>query len=533
IISIDEGGHLVTLYSPGYEPYQEYIQLTTGSTAVIDATLIPVMGPVFSSEEKIQAAGADIDAGDRTAPYLIDWNDDGLVDLLVGNSAGDILAYINTNTNSDPQYGASLTVLSATGVNATPIALEFYHLRKKQLVVGYQDGSVDVYLNTGTDDAPAFAGDPYDSTLVVAPSGNAAPFIVDWDNDGKKDLLVGCADGNVYLYQNRRVEASPAYSGYTVLCSVSSNASPAAVLDWDGDGNKDLVVGDADGAVSLFLNVGTDDAPVMGIGTPLTSGDGTPIDVGTFARPIVADYNHDGVKDLVVGTGDGNVLLFGESTNEPPVADAGGPYSAECQGSMTMLQLDGSGSSDPDGDELTYSWTSDCPGASFDDATSAAPVLSVGYSAMPVMCNVTLTVSDGTENAGESVTIEVVDTTPPDFSLSVTPDVLWPPNHKMVEVTPTIQADDICCGSDIAVDLISVQMNEGETEDTFDPTFDINLETGFIGDDIQISTGKVYVRAERSGKSDGRVYTITYQAMDCAGNTSTASVTVTVPHDMN
>ena len=83
------------------------------------------------------------------------------------------------------------------------------------------------------------------------------------------------------------------------------------------------------------------------------------------------------------------------------------------------------------------------------------------------------------------------------------------------------------------VTLLSVQMNEGETEDTYDPNYDIDPENGYIGDDIQIIDGTIYLRAERSGKSDGRVYTLTYQATDCAGNTSTASATVTVPHDMN
>ncbi len=103
----------------------------------------------------------------------------------------------------------------------------------------------------------------------------------------------------------------------------------------------------------------------------------------------------------------------------------------------------------------------------------------------------------------------------------------------MVEVAPTITTSDVCCGSNAEVEVVSVQMNEGATENTYDPIFDIDPENGFIGNDVQIVDGKIYLRAERSGKSNGRIYTITYRATDCAGNSSAASTTVTVPHDMN
>lgn len=85
--------------------------------------------------------------------------------------------------------------------------------------------------------------------------------------------------------------------------------------------------------------------------------------------------------------------------NQPPVCNANGPYLAECSGGTTTIQLDGSQSSDPDADQtLTYSWSSDCPGASFDNASSATPLLtidtSIGCQAQWT-CSVTLTVSDG------------------------------------------------------------------------------------------------------------------------------------------
>jgi Tfp pilus assembly protein PilX len=102
----------------------------------------------------------------------------------------------------------------------------------------------------------------------------------------------------------------------------------------------------------------------------------------------------------------------------------------------------------------------------------------------------------------------------------------------MIEVVPDIQTSDVCCTS-VSVNLIGVQMNEGDTKDTFDPTYGIEDGTSFIGDDIQIVGDSIFLRAERSGKSNGRVYTITFQATDYAGNSSTVSETVIAPHDQN
>ena len=101
--------------------------------------------------------------------------------------------------------------------------------------------------------------------------------------------------------------------------------------------------------------------------------------------------------------------------NSQPICDCNGPYSAECEGGTTQVQLDGSASTDPDQDELSFAWTSDCPGASFDDSTSETPTLTVdSISPCPLECNVTLTVSDdGGLSDTCSTTVTVSDTTPP------------------------------------------------------------------------------------------------------------------------
>jgi len=128
------------------------------------------------------------------------------------------------------------------------------------------------------------------------------------------------------------------------------------------------------------------------------------------------------------------------------------------------------------------------------------------------------------DKAGNTAAAQVtlnIDKTASVLSLSVSPGMLWPPNHKMVTVTPSVKVTDGNQGT--TVSLVSVTSNEP----------DDGLGDGDTANDIVINAdGTISLRAERSGTGSGRVYTITYQATDIAGNATTLSATVTVPHNM-
>ena len=122
-------------------------------------------------------------------------------------------------------------------------------------------------------------------------------------------------------------------------------------------------------------------------------------------------------------------------------------------------------------------------------------------------------------NDSATVSFDVCHATPPQLSVSLGPDLLWPPNHDLREVSATVIASDDS-GLDPTVSLVSVTSNEPDN----------GLGDGDTSNDIVVSNDStLQLRAERSGLGQGRVYTVTYEAVDACGKATQASATVTVP----
>jgi pimeloyl-ACP methyl ester carboxylesterase len=205
--------------------------------------------------------------------------------------------------------------------------------------------------------------------------------------------------------------------------------------------------------------------------------------------------------------------------NSAPVADAGPDQIVECSGpNGTEVTLDGSGSTDSNDDLLTFTW--DWP-----DGTMMGETM---YTYLPVGTHsITLTVDDGNGNTDtDTVDVTVMDSTPPSLSVSLSPDVLWPANHKMVSITASIQASDSCDESP-NVELVSIISNEADNGVGDGNTSDDIQGAGFGTDDWTFS-----LRADRAGKGPGRIYTVTYGATDASGNVAEdATAEITVLHD--
>ena len=127
-----------------------------------------------------------------------------------------------------------------------------------------------------------------------------------------------------------------------------------------------------------------------------------------------------------------------------------------------------------------------------------------------------------TPNNNAATTFQVSNPPPVISGLSVTPSVLWPPNHKMVNATLSYTITDNCEANLVPTITISSNQAVNGTGD------------GNSGTDWQVvDSHDVLLRSERAGNvSSGRVYTITLTATDSAGSKTAGSVTVTVPHDL-
>jgi hypothetical protein len=135
---------------------------------------------------------------------------------------------------------------------------------------------------------------------------------------------------------------------------------------------------------------------------------------------------------------------------------------------------------------------------------------------------VTLSATDEAGNTGtDNVTVTVIDTTPPEITASATPNILWPPNHKYVEVSINVTVSDKGDPSP-TLKFVSITSNE--------PDNDVG-DGNAVNDIVIINDFTFNLRAERSGTGSGRTYTVTYEATDASGNTTTATVTIEVPHN--
>ncbi|MGH2535861.1 MAG: endonuclease/exonuclease/phosphatase family protein, partial [Candidatus Promineifilaceae bacterium] len=115
------------------------------------------------------------------------------------------------------------------------------------------------------------------------------------------------------------------------------------------------------------------------------------------------------------------------------------------------------------------------------------------------------------------------DTEAPTLSVSVTPNTLWPPNHRLRSVRATVIVSDNTDPNPV-LELVSVTSDEPDS----------GTGRGDLPNDIIIRDDTHFrLRAERAEDGDGRVYTITYQATDACGNVGVGSATVVVPHDMS
>jgi hypothetical protein len=365
-------------------------------------------------------------------------------------------------------------------------------------VAGEKGGAVDI--NYGTE--PRFISCTFAGNS--APFGNA--FACDsWEQRHPSTVeLAGCIlwNGADEIWNNDNSIITISYSdvqgGWLGLGNIDGDPCFVEAGFWDANGVW------VEGDYHLL-----DDSPCIDTGDPNyiaepneTDLDGNPrvsggrIDMGAYEAMVI------NVPPVACIVGDERVVEAGV-------------------GCEAQVVLDGSCSSDADSTEGTNDDINDFDWYDVIDVCDPNSDIYIG-SGEVIECNLGLgehlIILEVTDKAGafdsNEVVITVEDVTPPEFSLVVEPNVLWPPNGKMVQVRPEWEVSDNC-DEEVEVSLVDISMSAAG---------DIN-DYVVIGDD-----GSIYLRARKSKVGSGRIYTLTYEAVDDSGNVTEASTTVAVRH---
>jgi hypothetical protein len=151
----------------------------------------------------------------------------------------------------------------------------------------------------------------------------SSPQVVDWNSDGDADLISGDRNGyfNVWVWRDTGLQAYQQYKKTdSTPLNVGANSQPV-VFDWNGDGRKDLLLGCENGQVLLWPNVGEDTWPMFQTAETVAAG-GNPI-YQYRVNPFLFDVDCDGVIDVACGDGNGYVLFYRNAgTNLRPVLAA-------------------------------------------------------------------------------------------------------------------------------------------------------------------------------------------------------------------
>lgn len=373
------------------------------------------------------------------------------------------------------------------------------------------------------------------TTLFSGPNDGDGDTAAEWRSSYYIQNVPGITDTRYYGLVHYLNKAKSYEPGDNILFKVTKN--------WEKFGMEGVFEFDpADGFAHDFGNshvlISNDEPPPGPSPTPVPSQGTTFVEAHTSVikdkyctafeldeetENDLTDYRCSDFGGATIGYKPAWRCILGSGNREAttrPISNAGANQTVECQGNGgANVDLDGSASTDYDCDILTYAWS-----GPFGTETGRNPNVFC-----PLGINfVQLTASDlwFPSLLPSTTVVNVVDTTAPSLSVTLTPTVLWPADHRLVRIDASVIASDSCGAGSPTIVLASVTNSQADN----------GLGDGDTDHDIQGATidtfdRSFYLRAERAGNNTaGRTYTVTYTATDASGNQTQATATVFVPH---
>jgi hypothetical protein len=257
-----------------------------------------------------------LDVGNNSAPVFIDIDDDGDLDLFIGslnNPTGSIHFLENTGTTLNPSfsYSDSSYFNLFSDLVVSPAFGDLDNDKDFDLLVGKLNGTIEIYLNTGTSTSPFFStGNVLLNNLgeAIDVGSSATPFFIDIDDDSDFDLVIGGFNGRLSFFENTGSAASYQFatnSSYFGTLDFGDNSTPF-LIDFSKDGIYDLFSGNRNGEFFYFRNDGTNTNPVW---TEVTR-QFLPEAFGGNTFPCFVDLDNDTDSDLFLGNVKGGLYLY-------------------------------------------------------------------------------------------------------------------------------------------------------------------------------------------------------------------------------
>jgi len=240
----------------------------------------------------------NINVGSKSAAVVFDVNGDDLGDLFMAGLEGRVHYYRNSGPPQNPSY-LDMGVIYDVGNNAIPTLWDLDDDGDLDMMVGEADGNVNYLTNTGSPTAPDWTFTQLNLGYFDA-GFYSKPALVDIDDDGDLDLFIGKVPSGMAFLENLGTPDSAAWNLVTTSyenINLSLQEAPA-FADLDDDGDQDMLIGSEDGTLTYLQNIGTPQVPVWD--SPVYNYAG--IDVDYNSAPAFADVDNDGLLDLFVGS---------------------------------------------------------------------------------------------------------------------------------------------------------------------------------------------------------------------------------------